>query len=80
MTTLYDIGDNIKITFDGKVVGYSASKDGDSYTIELTDPAQRGNRVYLSTEDLKGRSSKIEENKKPHEPYDYFMDPLGIMR
>ena len=77
MTTLYDIGDNIKITLDGKVIGYSASKDGDSYTIELTDPAQRGNRVYLSSEQLKGRSSKIDENK---EPYDYFMDPLGIMR
>lgn len=77
MTTLYDIGDNIKITLDGTVVGYSASKDGDSYMIELTGPMQRGNRVYLSSEQLKGRSSKIDENK---ESYDYFMDPLGIMR
>lgn len=77
MTTLYDIGDNIKITLDGKVIGYSASKDGDSYTIELTGPMQGGNRVYLSSEQLKGRSSKIDENK---ESYDYFMDPLGFMR
>jgi len=79
MTTLYDIGGNIKITLDGKVIGYSTSKDGDSYTIELTDPAQGGNRVYLSTENLKGRSSKMDVDKKPYEPYDYFMDPLGIM-
>lgn len=80
MTTLYDIGDEIKITLEGKVIEYSATGDGDYYVIKLSDPKQKNIRVYLTTEDLKGRSSKIGVDKKPYEPYDYFMDPLGIMR
>lgn len=59
MRTLYDIGDEIKITLEGKIIEYSASKDGDCYVIELTDPKQRGNRVYLSDENLRGRSCRI---------------------
>ena len=74
MKTLYDIGDEIKITLEGKVIEYSASKDGDCYIIELSDPKQKKNRVYLSSDDLKGNSSKLDDSTKP---YDYFMDPLG---
>lgn len=59
MTTLYDIGDKIKVTLDGKVIGYSASNSGDCYTIELIDPKHKGNRVYLSGEELRGNSCKI---------------------
>lgn len=59
MTTLYDIGDMIKITLEGKVIEYSASRDGDCYVIELSDPKQKNNRVYLSDADLRGRSCKV---------------------
>lgn len=59
MTTLYDIGDSIKITLEGKVIEYSATRDGDCYVIELSDPKQKNNRVYLSDADLRGRSCRV---------------------
>ena len=59
MTTLYDIGNRIKITLEGKVIEYSATRDGDCYVIELSDPKQKSNRVYLSDADLRGRSCRV---------------------
>lgn len=60
MKTLYDIGDEIKITLEGKVIEYSASEDGDCFVIKLSDPKQKGNRIYLSSDDLKENSFKKE--------------------
>ncbi len=74
MKTLYDIGDSIKITLEGKIIEYSASKDGDSYTIELSDPKQRGNRIYLSSKDLEGNSFK----KGRQCGIDFMDDLLGL--
>ena len=52
MKTLFDIGDEINVTLKGKVIEYSASKNGDCYTIELTHPRNQRSRVYLSSSDL----------------------------
>lgn len=52
MKTLFDIGDEISITMKGKVIEYSASKNGDCYIIELTHPMNQRSRVYLSSSDL----------------------------
>lgn len=76
MTTLYDIGDKILITLDGKVIEYSASRNGDCYVIELSDPKQKGNRVYLSGEDLRGNSRKHYTGKAKID----FMDDMGTDR
>lgn len=59
MKTLYDIGDEIEIRLIGRIKEYRVTEDGDCYTIELTDPKQKRNRVYLTSEDLTGTSSKI---------------------
>lgn len=61
MTTLYDIGDGIKITLEGTIIEYTASKEGDYYVIDIGDPDQKGNRIYLSSEELRGNSCKKEE-------------------
>ena len=45
METLYDIGDEIRITLDGKIIEYNATESGDCYTIKLSDPKQNGNRI-----------------------------------
>lgn len=74
MKTLYDIGDEIKITLEGKVIEYSASKDGDCYIIELNDPRQNRNRIYLSSKDLEGNSSK----KGHRSGMDFMNDFLGL--
>jgi len=71
MTTLYDIGDEIKITLEGKVIEYSATRDGDCYVIELSDPKQKSNRVYLSDADLRGRSCRV-GNSETDEYCDLF--------
>lgn len=76
MTTLYDIGDKILITLDGKVIEYSASRNGDCYVIELSDPKQKGSRVYLSGEDLRGNSRKHYTGKAKID----FMDDMGVDR
>ena len=59
MTTLYDIGDKIKITLEGKIIEYSVSKEGDYYVIDIGDPEQKGNRIYLSSDELRENSSKL---------------------
>ena len=74
MKTLYDIGDEIKVTLEGKVIEYSASKDGDCYTIELSDPRQSRNRIYLSSKDLEGSSFK----KGCQRGIDFMNDFLGF--
>lgn len=62
MTTMFDIGDLITVNLIGKVLEYRASKDGDCYTIELTDSFSNQNRnslrVYLETNDLKHCSAR----------------------
>ena len=79
METLYNIGDEIRITLDGKIIEYSVSKSGDCYTIELSDPKQRGNRVYLTSEDLGGNSFRKKHQDKINvsDMYDMY-DPLGM--
>lgn len=66
MKTLYDIGDEIEIRMRGVIKEYSASESGDCYVIMLenisSDTTNRGVRVYLSSDDLKGRSNKVGGN------------------
>jgi len=66
METLYDIGDEIEIRMRGVVKEYSASENGDCYIIMLnnisSDTTNRGVRVYLSSDDLRGRSNKVGNN------------------
>lgn len=62
MTTLYDIGDEIKITLVGKVIGYSMSREGgDNYLIEIVDNRKNDHRICFSTEELRGRSYKVKD-------------------
>lgn len=49
MTMLFNIGDEIKITMEGKIKEYSISENGDCYIIELSDVDPKGTRVYLNT-------------------------------
>lgn len=76
MKTLYDIGDEIRITLDGKIIEYSATESGDCYTIKLSDPKQKGNRIYLSSEELRGNSfiGKYQDKRSVLDMY----DPLGM--
>lgn len=76
MKTLYDIGDEIRITLDGKVIEYNATESGDCYTIKLSDPKQNGNRIYLTSEDLRGNSFR-EKHKDKLNDLDMY-DPLGL--
>ena len=66
MKTLYDIGDEIEIRMRGVVKEYRASESGDCYTIILksisSDTTNRDVRVYLSSDDLRGRSNKVDNN------------------
>lgn len=66
MKTLYDIGDEIEIKLRGVVKEYSASENGDCYIIMLksisSDTTNRDVRVYLSSDDLRGRSNKVGGN------------------
>ena len=52
MTTLFDIGDEIKVTLQGKVKEYSVSENGDCYVIELTNVKPERTMVYLDTATL----------------------------
>lgn len=75
MKTLYDIGDEIEIRMRGVVKEYSASENGDCYIIMLnnisSDTTNRGVRVYLSSDDLRGRSNKVGNNG--FDPADSFL-------
>lgn len=66
MKTLYDIGDEIEIRMCGVIKEYSASENGDCYIIMLknisSDTTNRDVRVYLSSDDLRGRSNKVDDN------------------
>lgn len=57
MTTLFNIGDEITFNVTGKIIEYSASKNGDCYVIEIpvTRPfgRQEDLRMYISTEQFK---------------------------
>ena len=53
MTAIFDVGDNIRFSLDGKIIGYTCTKDGDCYTIEIDDDKRNCIRVYLDTEALK---------------------------
>ena len=53
MTTLFDIGDKIKLTLEGEVIEYSTSKNGDCYIVEIKSPrGDEKSRVYFETNDL----------------------------
>ena len=60
MTTLFNIGDEIKVTIKGKIKEYSASELGDCYVIELTDINPKGTRVYLDTPTL-SKATKLND-------------------
>ena len=66
MRTLYDIGDEIEIRMRGVVKEYSVSENGDCYIIMLkntsSDTTNRDVRIYLSSDDLRGRSNRIGNN------------------
>ncbi len=66
MKTLYDIGDEIEIRMRGVIKEYSASESGDCYIIMLkntsSNTTNRDVRVYLSSDDLRGRSHKVGNN------------------
>ena len=66
MKTLYDIGDEIEIRMRGVIKEYSASENGDCYIIMLknmsSDTTNRDVRIYLSSDDLRGRSNRIGNN------------------
>jgi hypothetical protein len=66
MKTLYDIGDEIEIRMRGVIKEYSVSESGDCYIIKLkntsSDTTNRDAVVYLSSDDLRGRSNKVSGN------------------
>ena len=66
MKTLYDIGDEIEIRMRGVIKEYSASESGDCYIIMLkntsSDTTNRDVRIYLSSNDLRGRSNRVGDN------------------
>ena len=66
MKTLYDIGDEIEIRMRGVIKEYSASENGDCYIIMLkntsSDTTNRDVRIYLSSDDLRGRSNRVGGN------------------
>lgn len=67
MKTLYDIGDEIEIRMRGVIKEYSASESGDCYIIVLKNTSSdttlsRDTRVYLSSDDLRGRSNRVGGN------------------
>ena len=59
MTTLYDIGDEIKVCLKGKIKEFSLSEHGDCYVVELTDLKERSDRVYLDSNMLVNNSKLI---------------------
>ena len=63
MTTLFDIGDNIELTMQGKVKSFSVSKDGDCYVILIKSNNNSNEEVtvYLDSNILKEcKAKKIE--------------------
>lgn len=60
MTTLFDIGDNIELTMQGKVKSFSASKDGDCYVIliKCNNHSNEEVSVYLDSNILKECKAK----------------------
>lgn len=54
MKTLFNIGDEVTFNVTGKIIEYSAGRDGDCYVIEIpvTRPSGRQEdlRMYMSTE------------------------------
>ena len=51
MTTLFDIGDTVKLTLTGTVKSFSASKDGDCYVISVKN-GENDIPVYLDSRSL----------------------------
>ena len=60
MTTMFDVGDVMKVTFVGKVTGYSIRQDrDDSYQIELANAdGDVLDTIFLSTRNLKQMDAK----------------------
>lgn len=57
MTTIFNVGDEIKMTLRGRIIEYTASLNGDCYVVELRARDTNGHkndwlRVYLDTESL----------------------------
>ncbi len=63
MNTLFDIGEEVDLTLKGKVIGYSASLNGDCYTIEISDTRNNNLRVYLDTDSLKHMTRSEKDEK-----------------
>lgn len=74
MTTLFDIGDEIKVTLKGKIKEYTISENGDCYIIDLTDVKPNGTRIYLDSVALKDAVKTNDEKCKSIDPFDLFTD------
>lgn len=61
MTTKYDVGDLIKVTFTARIIGYSINEDkDDSYTLVIAKPnGDEFSRVYVSSADLEQMDVKV---------------------
>ena len=64
MKTLFDIGDEIMVTLSGKVLEFSASANGDCYTIALTDAKSSETRVCLDSAALRN-AVRVDDAKSP---------------
>ena len=64
MKTLFDIGDEIRVTLTGKVLEYSVSANGDCYTIALNDLQPTETRVYLDSAALRN-AVRVDGAKSP---------------
>lgn len=61
MTTKYDVGDLIKVTFPARIIGYSINEvKDDSYTLVIAKPnGDEISRVYVSSADLEQMDVKV---------------------
>ena len=59
MTTLFDVGDEITVTLNGRIKRYTNDGYGDCYTICVQDSTGRETDVYMSTEALKLAGGKL---------------------